>query len=114
MAPGAVAAGPDLDHVRNERGSEDTPNEGFELEKPGTLPRSQVIAIQNLRRKSWSIDKIHATTGIAKSTVHKYCKSITATGEDDSGTEYRPSPEQVTLLRTLAKQGMSNEELQSF
>src|SRR5437667_5448941 len=113
-ARGVAAAGTSLDLPRGERGNEDAPNEASELEKPGTLPRSQVIAIQNLRRKSWSIDKIHATTGVSKSTVHKYCRNITPTGEDDSDVEYRPNPKQVTLLQTLAKQGMSNEELQSF
>src|SRR2546422_576090 len=108
---GVLPAGSDLDASESERRNEDTPNEAFELEKPGMLPRSQVTAIQNLRRKSWSIDKIHATTGIAKSTVHKYCKNITPTGADDIEIEYRPNPEQITQLQTLRRQGMSNEEL---
>src|SRR5436309_13373798 len=75
-ALGPAVAGSDLDQPGNERGNENAPNEAFELERPGKLPRSQVTAIQNLRRRTWSIDKIHVTTGIAKSTIHKYCRNI--------------------------------------
>ena len=111
MAPGSAAAGLDLDKPRNELGVEDTANEASGLERPGKLPRSQVTAIQNLRRRTWSIDKIHVTTGIAKSTIHKYCRNITPTGADDSEVEYRPNPEQVVQLQKLVRQGVSREEL---
>src|SRR5437773_4157683 len=112
--PEPFRAEPDLDHPRNEHDVEDAANVLFEgPEKPGVLTRSQIGAVQNLRRKGKSIDKIHDVTGLSKSTIHRYVRNITPTGEDDSDVEYRPNPKQVTLLQTLAKQGMSNEELQS-
>src|SRR5207249_8472983 len=61
--------------------------------------------------KGKSIDKIHDVTGLSKSTVFKYTKNITPTGEDDSDVEYRPNPEQVVQLQKLVRQGASREEL---
>src|SRR5256885_6841149 len=77
---GGLRAAQTLDPSRNEQEVEDTSNALFVgPERPGVLTRSQVSAVQNLRRKGKSIDKIHDVTGLSKSTVFKYTKSITPT-----------------------------------
>jgi len=90
-------------------GPNETSEDTFEdegTERPGILTRSQKAAIRNLRTKGWSTDRIHKTTGVAKSTIFKYTKEIVPSGVDDSEqTASIPTLDNIEAMRLLRRSG---------